>query len=453
MLVKKSEVNDLLLAQHKGELRLVLHRSSVPSPSFLGQSRLGSGAPNSYRPKNPVIVDRPVESVRRIRVADEFQTPAKTESQQLLDEVRAMRHIIQGLCEDMNRLRKTLDQSDSEPTKIDHSKLDAAGNKAISADWDAGDEGQATRKQTLVIHEDHMRMFRLAKKISRIAVGSAKIVDITQFDPYEFGVTGRSVGTTTITFWLAGEEEPRKMTVYVHDYDLPVGNARTAPDEYRLLDGAYGPNHPRMQQWQSLLNRSISLELRDATLKEALKTLQTVGNINLYVDEAALKQEGLTSDAKLTVQFKDVPLRTALRVVLETLKLGYLVEGEVLKITTKENMKGRQLLTVYKVTDLLSDPEKKSSYEELIELITTVIDSNSWAEKGGEGVIQTNQKTHSLVIRQSRDAHDQIQHLLSTIRKWRESFQAAKKLDAAGAGGSPLSPDSYGFGGSDPISN
>ncbi len=58
-----------------------------------------------------------------------------------------------------------------------------------------------------------------------------------------------------------------------------------------------------------------------------------------------------------------------------------------------------------------------ADFTQLIELIQSTIDPDSWEENGGTGTITEFRNTNSLVIRAPQDVHDQIQDLLTRLRE------------------------------------
>ena len=71
-----------------------------------------------------------------------------------------------------------------------------------------------------------------------------------------------------------------------------------------------------------------------------------------------------------------------------------------------------EITRVYNVSDLVGNDATNA--ERLIR-ITTTIRPNSWAELGGAAAIDYHQATGGLVIRQTRDAHEQIKDLLDAL--------------------------------------
>lgn len=187
-------------------------------------------------------------------------------------------------------------------------------------------------------------------------------------------------------------------------------------------------NESAREKIESQLTRDITIRLEDVTLRDAVAGLAKSGGINIVLDSRALEEEGITVETPVSMQLDGVSLRSALKLLLEPLSLGYVIDDEVLKITSKTRLEGQQLLVAYHVAALLktNDPEQ-ADFQELIELVTNVVAPDSWQEVGGPGAIQPNVATKALVVRQTQSAHDQISKLLTGLRKWRDGSEKAIK--------------------------
>ena len=109
---------------------------------------------------------------------------------------------------------------------------------------------------------------------------------------------------------------------------------------------------------------------------------------------------------------------------------------------TKSNEQGQQrdhsnpgfFLMLYNVPDLVGPPERpefsasgrgpmksEATYDALTELIASTIAPDSWHDTGGEGAIEAFAPNRQLVVRQSKDGHDQIAALLQTLRQLQDT--------------------------------
>lgn len=549
LLVEKALVEKLLLAQLKGTLRLSVHRSTVQNSAAKPLPPIGPYSwptyPPAYTPvtefraqpyrtqaqpvyqAQPVTTYQPVQpGTRVIYDSGEWKiqppkpvvpasgtqkptrpvpaTPAKpaqkpkSEVQQVLDEVREMRKLIQGLREDMNALRKSvgvssrrkpadvwlpIGQHQSVTRKKKITRVDGFDPKILdvhalkpdtvsllgkstgrttvkfeledgetqeisvivvvaetpgtlpgnpvprAADFEPVLEGNA-KKPTLLKpvarprgpHTDvrvavhHGHRIRSDKKFTRIAVAAPKIADIVQYSPYEAEIIGKQAGSTNIRVWFDGEDEPKTFEVLV-----------VAPEKPLSTTGSEKTDTARRQIEQAL-SKEVSLEIDDGSLKDALRLLSKSAGVNVTIDSAALDEEGISADTKVSVHLSGVSLRSTLKILLSPLGLATLIEDEVLKVTSKTKAKGQQILIAYQVAGLVPQTKDgKPDFDELISLVTTVVEPDSWEEVGGPGSIAASAPTNALVILQSQAAHEEIQQLFSALRKWRDVKEAPLK--------------------------
>ena len=165
------------------------------------------------------------------------------------------------------------------------------------------------------------------------------------------------------------------------------------------------------------LQRSVSVDLEQVTLKEAVRKLETLADINMLLDERGLEDESLSSKTPVSLRLKDVRLATALRVLLEPLNLAYVVKDEVMVITSRPRADGELVVATYPVNDLLRDSQPpREELDRLCELIQNMIEPHSWSEVGGAADIKSNPPTQSLVVRQTAANQTRIRELLEAMR-------------------------------------
>ncbi len=85
--------------------------------------------------------------------------------------------------------------------------------------------------------------------------------------------------------------------------------------------------HPRDSRFTC---EPISLDLKDADLKDVLRSFAELEKINIAIDPEVR--------GSVTVRLENVPWDQALEVILETNGLGYILEGNVLRVGTPEKL-------------------------------------------------------------------------------------------------------------------
>ncbi|MFO1005993.1 MAG: hypothetical protein U0929_08540 [Planctomycetaceae bacterium] len=217
------------------------------------------------------------------------------------------------------------------------------------------------------------------------------------------------------------------------------------------------------------LEAPVSLHFDNTPLQDVLKHIADMQGITVVLDAQGLNDEGYTESTPVTISVDGIRLKNALSLMLEQLHLDYLVEHEVLKITSLERRQGEMKAVTYQVADLITplsarNPQSAAAqpvggglfsvpefggmaqipagaggsllptnssipgvdnqmgandhdFQALRELLVTTIDPDSWEENGGKANISNHESTLSLVIRQTQKVHQEIADLLSQLRR------------------------------------
>jgi hypothetical protein len=225
----------------------------------------------------------------------------------------------------------------------------------------------------------------------------------------------------------------------------PAGGSAPVAPARSDADGA--ANHPRTwdelktqrarartekQGIERLLDqKTVSLTFEQGTLRDAMKAVSEAAGVNVVVEDVVLEEVGVTLQRPVSLRLDKVSARTALRLLLEPLSLGWRIEADdVLVITNKIRLGGRLTVATYRVADLTLAPppplvageeESETSLgldmETLKRLILTTIEPDSWNVNGGHGSIEPFEGTQSLVIRQTKRTHEEIADLLGQLRR------------------------------------
>ena len=112
-------------------------------------------------------------------------------------------------------------------------------------------------------------------------------------------------------------------------------------------------NSPIEQRLEAALAERTDLAFTDTPLTDAIDFLEDVHGISIIIDTAALQDEGVDPSSPVNIELSGITLRSALKLMLTPLQLTYVIEDEVMKITTQA--KADEVLTtrVYPVADLV----------------------------------------------------------------------------------------------------
>lgn len=182
------------------------------------------------------------------------------------------------------------------------------------------------------------------------------------------------------------------------------------------------------------LDRTVTLSFSDVPLREVIEDLRTFQGMNIYIDARAFEEDGIRlDDLKVNVTLDGVSFKSALDLILRPCGLAYVIQDEVLQVTTPAHARGKLQTKLYKVKDLLPKPGTPSKdapaspEEQLVKLIASTVAPQSWREVGGEGVIEYFPTTRTLVVNQTADVQEQVEELLASLRRVKDRWEGDKR--------------------------
>jgi type IV pilus assembly protein PilQ len=165
----------------------------------------------------------------------------------------------------------------------------------------------------------------------------------------------------------------------------------------------------------------ISLDFKDADIHNIFRLIAEVSNLNV-----------ITSDdvkGKITIRLVNVPWDQALEVILSTKNLIKIEEGNVLRITTIENIRKesedrqkeeKTLLESKKNKVLLEEPSKKIikvNYADAIELQKLLLEKKEEGKGllSSEGSIKADKRTNTLIIQDIRSNLEEVEQIIKEL--------------------------------------
>ncbi|GIS60084.1 MAG: hypothetical protein CM1200mP2_23090 [Planctomycetaceae bacterium] len=109
-----------------------------------------------------------------------------------------------------------------------------------------------------------------------------------------------------------------------------------------------------------LLDDETEMEFVDLPLSDVVDYLKQQHNIQIILDEQALLDEGIQPDEPINMSLSGISLRSALKIVLEPMALTYVIQDEVMRITTEAKAEEMMSTRVYPVADLVIPVETPS---------------------------------------------------------------------------------------------
>ena len=123
---------------------------------------------------------------------------------------------------------------------------------------------------------------------------------------------------------------------------------------------------PAEQEIQRKLITDVSIKYANRPLGEVIDELSAVTGVPMVLDMRALNAVRVTTDTPVTLQLPgSIKLKSALNLILNSLELTYVIENDVLSITSLEAKRSKVYPRTYRVTDLVTPiPNFTTSYED-----------------------------------------------------------------------------------------
>lgn len=184
----------------------------------------------------------------------------------------------------------------------------------------------------------------------------------------------------------------------------------------------------RNQVTKKMLATSVSkLDFEDMELSQAIQFLRDISGACIHVKWRVLAIEGVLPETPINLHMHNVMFAHVLQLVLDDaasqsescVGLDYIIEDGVISISSIEEFSRYTIVRFYDIHAILEQSHTKPAQEiasDLIELITGIVDRDSWEIAGGEaGSIR--EFNDQLIIRQTYHNHELIQVLLSRLER------------------------------------
>jgi hypothetical protein len=179
--------------------------------------------------------------------------------------------------------------------------------------------------------------------------------------------------------------------------------ASIAADERKPVD--------KTAEIEAVLETPVEMQYLCTPLGDMVADLKLRYQLNIELDGEALAAEGKGSDLPICKTLKDVPLASALDLVLNGQYLVWVIHNDVLLITNAESEAKYAQTKVYVVGDLDEHPEMIGN------IIVQSLAPETWRNNGGTvGSIAPFEKGRALVITHTSRMHRRIAKLLGDLR-------------------------------------
>jgi uncharacterized membrane protein YgcG len=124
------------------------------------------------------------------------------------------------------------------------------------------------------------------------------------------------------------------------------------------------PSRARTSSTLQLLDKRIpETRFEEQPLEQVMEFIKNFTQMNVVVRWQILEDAGIERDKPITISVREVPLRVVLWLIMNEaggtdLKLAYRASGNVLVLSTEDDLGQEMLLRVYDVSDLLVRPPR-----------------------------------------------------------------------------------------------
>lgn len=181
----------------------------------------------------------------------------------------------------------------------------------------------------------------------------------------------------------------------------PVRRPQTATDKWANAE----------EKIQAILDQNVSATFVDTPLQDAVQYFSKQLDIPVVINTRALDELGLDSEEPVTLELKEVTLRSFLRLMLRDLDLTYMIKDEVLQITTLADAEDH--LTVKMRVLPKAFAEKSDS---LVSAITSTVVPATWQSTGGPSAIIA--FDHVLIVSTTSDVHARVDAFLDKLTQY-----------------------------------
>lgn len=296
-----------------------------------------------------------------------------------------------------------------------------ASSTSGNGESNSGSSGHETANE--LAREEVLQMSMLSQKaMATIGVTVAIMgVTVAGFLPQLIGQDGGAgaLAAKAETLVMKSSPEPAQEAV-----ETTVESTQESGLELSSVDNSSGTSigdaRMKLRDIERKLEEPVTADFVETPMSDVVDYLSQNLSMPILVDEMALEEVGLTPE-DIVVTIYDVGTLTArsvLRLALAKYELTYVIEDEVLKITTPEKAEARPDVRVYSA-ESFGDQDMDS----IIRLITNMVEVDSWDEVGGPGHIEA--FGGKIIVSQTQEVHEKIRDLIAQLRE-------------AGAAGDPL---------------
>lgn len=168
------------------------------------------------------------------------------------------------------------------------------------------------------------------------------------------------------------------------------------------------------------LDEKVEFDFADESLKGVAEYLLERYKLQIVMDKIKLEEESIAIDATdITAKVSGISLRSGLNILFKPKNLAFIIDDEVIKVTTRTDAVLHLVTRTYPVRDLVGNVDV--DYRLLMAAIQQATGDPGkgvqWIDIDGEGgTISILPATGCLVIRATMETHQEVMKLLRSLR-------------------------------------
>ncbi len=206
----------------------------------------------------------------------------------------------------------------------------------------------------------------------------------------------------------------------IGDIEYPKGWKEKMDRRRRLELPLVGPEEKKILE---ALEKPITGGIKSAPFEESLQSLSTMIDTKFYLDKTSLDE--LSIDLRKPVDVPgNVSARTALRAMLQSQGLTFIIKDKVLQVVSVAKAKENMVTRSYEIRDLvqiggpfngavtwgpyLDFEQTQANAQMMIDAISGSIDPMIWKNKSGPATITFHYPSMSIIVRAPSEVHSDL---------------------------------------------
>ncbi len=168
---------------------------------------------------------------------------------------------------------------------------------------------------------------------------------------------------------------------------------------------------------EAALAASVAVDFFVTPLSDVAGDVSKATGIKVLLDRSALQRRGVDPQTPVTCSLSGVTLRNALELILTEMALRFVIDDDVMKITTHQKADSLETTRLYAIDDFAPSHHPDAYAEDLHMLVSGNISGDAWSDSRGSDIRELTLNGRCfLAIRTIEYFHVRIAGLLQTIR-------------------------------------